>query len=122
MSRITINGKTYNFAGGSISVHNNVVKINGRTVGDGDKATDPVKVIVEAGEVVSVVCEGDVEAQNIHELDAGGSVTCKDVTGNISCGGSVHAGNVGGDVDCGGSVQCGRVEGSIDAGGSVHHG
>ena len=41
-------------------------------------------------------------------VDAGGSVTCNDVHGDVDAGGSVRCGNVSGDVDAGGSVHMSR--------------
>lgn len=102
---VTINGVTYE--GTNIKVYNHRVWVDGKEVkGEPDKRG-----------ILHVSVTGD-----LHNLDAGGSVDCKNVTGNVDAGGSVHAGDVGGNVDAGGSVHCGKVGGDIDAGGSVRHG
>jgi hypothetical protein len=103
---VIINGKTYE--GSNIKVVNEKVWIDGKRV-DAEPDSKSILHIEVTG--------------TLHNLDAGGSVTCQDVAGYVDAGGSVHSGNIGGDVDAGGSVHCGKVGGNIDAGGSVsHHG
>lgn len=102
---VTINGTTYE--GRNVKVVNDKVWIDGKLI---DNASPDKKGILH------VHVTG-----TLHNLDAGGSVTCEDVAGYVDAGGSVQAGNVGGYVDAGGSVRCGNVGGDIDAGGSVRH-
>lgn len=101
---ISINGKTY--------VGNNVQVVGGRVYIDGREQTDTVSGVVEIR-----VLEG-----TIHELRTDASVSCQDVTGNVSAGGSVNCDDVGGAVSAGGSVNCGKVGGSVRAGGSICYG
>ena len=63
---------------------------------------------------IAINIEGDV-----HSVDTQGSVTCRNVTGDIKTMGSVHCDDVGGKVDTQGSVKCGDVNGSVKTMGSV---
>ena len=105
MNSVTINGKTY-YGTHSVSISNNTVVIDGEEVDPGE---------IKNG-ILHVKVTGTLE-----KLEAAGSVTCEDVTGDIQAGGSVRAGNVGGTVQTGGSVRCGTVGGNVMAGGSVRH-
>lgn len=102
--KVTINGVTYE--GNNITITDNKVQIDGRTVERG--VTGEVQVKIE-GSPVKVYSDAFVEVSG-------------DVLGDIDSGGSVNCGNVKGDVDAGGSVRCGSVGGSVDAGGSVRMG
>lgn len=93
-SRVTVNGRTIVVNGGSISV------VNGRVFVDGKEYTDN-DIFKKGYSIQNVTIEGCVGS-----VDCGGSVTVK--------------GNVDGDIDCGGSVSIsGEHKGSIDCGGSV---
>ena len=52
-------------------------------------------------------------------VDAGGDVTCDEVSGDVRAGGSVTCDEVAGDVTAGGSVTCDEVAGDVTAGGDV---
>jgi len=110
MNRININGVDI-VGGRNISIRGNRVVVDGQEVN--------VNIGVGQQELHIKVLEG-----SIGTLDAGGSVSCENVTGNVDCGGSANvSGNVGGNVDAGGSVNVGgNCSGSIDAGGSVRIG
>ncbi|EWH19965.1 hypothetical protein [Bacillus haynesii] len=99
--KVTINGVTYE--GNNITITDNKVQIDGRTVECG--VTGDVKVKIE-GSPVKVYSDASVEVRG-------------DVLGDVDSGGSVNCGNVKGNVDAGGSIRCGTVGGSVDAGGSV---
>ncbi len=103
---VTINGVTYE--GNNIKVINNKVWINGKRIENAEPDKKGILQVKVTG--------------TLHNLEAGGSVICDDVTGDIDAGGSVQAGNVAGSIDAGGSVQCENVGGNVDAGGSVHYG
>lgn len=107
MNKITINGKTFTGVG-SVTVSNNRVMINGKSV-DYGKAEDGILEVK--------VLEGTIE-----HLEADGSVVCNDVRGSVQAGGSVSCKSVGGTIQAGGSVNCGEVGGSVIAGGSVSYG
>lgn len=88
VNRITINGVTVEVEGENVSVLNGVIYVDG------------VAVQSQLSGDVHVLWHGDLAS-----LEADGSVSCR---------------NVDGDVTAGGSVQCRHVEGSVTAGGSVH--
>lgn len=104
MSRITVNGQTYEVEGADIVIRNGIVTVNGKTVGH-----DRV-----AG-VVQIKWEGPLA--NLH---SDSSVSCDEVKGNVDAAGSVNCDNIGGNVSAGGSVNCDSVGGSIRAGGNVN--
>jgi hypothetical protein len=132
MNIVKVGGKTYTCpSGGSISVNNNEVYINGKRVypdgegGDDARKTVIVKVEVENNGVLqelrsdaSVEVKGDVAGS----VRAGDSVTCGAVGGDLSASGSVHAGNVNGSLSAGGSIHCGNTQGNLKAGGSIRTG
>lgn len=105
MNSITINGVKYE-GGRSISVHNNVVKIDGKTVDHGS-VTDGILKVEVTGTLLSLEADGDVE--------------CNDVQGTVQAGGDVRCGDVGSSVQCGGDVRCGKVGRTVMAGGDVRH-
>lgn len=89
MGTVEIGGKVYEHKGGSISIRNGEVRIDGNPVDAGD-----IKQVVE-----------------VRILE--GSVTNVFSDGNVSCG------DVGGMVQAGGSIRCGRVEGNAAAAGDI---
>lgn len=104
MSKITINGQTFEVDGSAIiSVNGNSIRIGSKTIAD------------NLSGIVTVKWEGPLA-----NLNVGGSAEISgDVQGNVEAGKSVKCNNVGGDVNAGGSVQCGNVGGDVEAGGSV---
>jgi hypothetical protein len=103
---MTVNGKTITVPNGrNVSVVNGVVTVDGVRYGDEGFARDVMEIRVSEGTVFG--------------LNTDRSVTCKDVTGNITAGGSVSCDSVGHSVYAGGSVSCGRVGGDVEAGGSI---
>lgn len=88
VNRITINGVTVEVEGENVSVRAGVIYVDG------------VAVQSQLSGDVHVFWHGDLAS-----LEADGSVSCRDVDG---------------DVTAGGSVECRHVEGSVTAGGSVH--
>jgi hypothetical protein len=121
MSSVKINGKYYQFSGGSLSVRGNTVIINGQRVNAGDAHQIDVKI---EGEPVNIVVDnGDIYCKNVGgDINAGGSVQAGDIAGSIDAGGSVTAKNIGGNVDAGGSVHAIKINGDVKAGGSIHNG
>jgi len=102
-NRITINGKVYEApAGSSVTITNDTLYVNGAKVTDGLQG------------VVKVVWEGPLAS-----LEAGGSVECGDVSGDVHGGNSVTCGNVQGNVRAGNSVTCGDIKGKVRAGNGV---
>jgi len=105
MTKITVNGKSYDIpAGCSVSVVNNAVYVDGELV----QRTDSDGVYIT----------GNVEILTTDK----GSITVTGEVGTIKAGGSVSAGDVRGDVEAGGSVSCGSVAGDVKAGGSISYG
>jgi hypothetical protein len=109
MSKMNVNGKSYDIPNGaSVSINNGTVIVNGVDITG--------KLAKSKYTSINVTIEGDV-----NRIDCNGSVDVKGNTGNIDCGGNCSVGgNVSGSIDCGGSCNCGNVGGNIDAGGSVH--
>ena len=118
-STVIVNGKTYTVSGNNISVKNGNVYVDGKLISE-NKGSEVVKIewkgpLASLKSDVSVSVDGDIHGN----VDAGGSVNCKDVGKDVNAGGSITCANVNGNVDAGGSVTCANVSGSIDAGGSV---
>ncbi len=107
MTKVTINGTSFSFEGDQVAVisKNGIITANGTVIASN-----------QAGEVHLTV-EGGVVS-----IDAGGSVHCANVNGDVDAGGSVNCGHVSGNVDAGGSVSASTVAGRVDAGGSVRIG
>lgn len=140
MQRITINGKTVEIPdGASFSINGNNVTINGNGIssleekniitiegGTGDVNIvncDNTKLTINGDVSGSVKSSGSVTAGNIGQyLDAGGSVECGTVNGDVKADGSATInGDVAGSARAGGSLRCGKVSGDVKAGGSVRH-
>lgn len=104
VGKITINGVTYEaLKGETITVANGAVIINGVTITDGLKG------------IVKIVWEGPLAY-----LNAGCSVECGAVAGNVDAGNSVKCGDVQGSVKAGNSVTANKITGSVKAGNSVY--
>ena len=122
MNKITVNGRSIIVPNGQISVINGDVFVNGQRYTDNENLKQ-VNIVIEGGcDSLQVDCcdrvevKGDVRSV----LESGGSVTVQGgVFNKINAGGSVTCGDVSGNIDAGGSVNCGNVSGSVDAGGSV---
>lgn len=105
MNSVTINGKTYT-GHRSISVRNNVVIIDGKRVDHGDVENGILEVHI-TGTLESLDTDASVVANDVHNVVAGGSVSCDNVRGSVQAGGSVSCDSVGGSVMAGGSVSHG---------------
>lgn len=102
-SRITINGVTIEVEGSNVSVRNGTIYVDGATVQSG--LSGDVHIIWE-GDLARLEADGSVTCRNVHgDVTAGGSVQCKDISGKISAGGSVKASKCGGSINAGGSVR-----------------
>lgn len=102
VSRITINGQTFEASGNNVVIRNGVVTVDGMKVTDGLHG------------VVKVIWEGPLAF-----LDCDSAVECGDVRGDVRGGNSVKCENVQGNVHAGNSVKCGNVGGSCTAGNSI---
>jgi cytoskeletal protein CcmA (bactofilin family) len=142
-SVVNINGKTILLpdGGGPVSIRNGVLYVNGKKWEEQGNKTDAsgIMKIVITGDLLSLTCDraveltggvgGDVHAVGnvvVHcdvngNVDANGTVECKNVGGNVHSNGAVRCGDVTGNVDSNGRVECGNVGGSIDANGPVTH-
>lgn len=108
MNKITINGRTINYAGNNIVINNGKIIVDGNVIQEYNNGE-------YIGSSVNVIIKGDV-----NKIDCNGSVEVHGNAGAIDCGGSCQVGgNVVGDIDAGGSVTCGKVSGDIDAGGRI---
>ena len=89
INRITVNNFTVEVENGSeIILRNGVLYVDG------------VAVQSQLAGEIHVHWHGDLVS-----LQADGSVTCRDIDGDVTAGGSVH---------------CRKIEGSVSAGGSIH--
>lgn len=120
--QVTINNKTYDVPeNSSISTVNGKLFVNGSPF-EGPSEEPKFFEVIIVGNVTDLRIErGNVTVHGnvTQDVDAGGNVTCREVSGSVDAGGTVQCGNVGGDVDAGGSVTCQTVNGDVDAGGNV---
>ena len=121
MSTVVIGNRVIQTSGGSVSIINNRVYVDGVEISDGETKS-PVKLIIE-GDAMKVSTEGEVEVHGnvLGELEAGGNVTCGDTGATVKAGGNVTCGNVTGDVKASGNVTCGNIKGSAKASGNVSY-
>lgn len=132
MAEVWINGQKIEVPGdGPINIQSrgSTIRIGGSVVassigGDGiisiGGSTEVDLKIV--GAVANIDAGGSVDCGDVSgDVEAGNSVRCGSVKGSVDGGNSVTVtGNVGGDVDAGNSVTVtGNVDGDIDAGGKV---
>ena len=102
MGSIHINGKTY--VGNNIVMSGNTVIIDGKVQ---DEGLTGVVAIEVSGDIMSLHSDSTVTINgNVSgDVEAGGSVRCRDVGGNVCAGGSVRCDDVCGKVTAGGSVS-----------------
>ncbi len=110
---VVINGKSFNCKGGSISVSNNRVIIDGKDVTGLDSFSEKeINITIEGN------C-GDVSIE-VGNITVNGSVTksVRNTNGNIDI-----SGDVGGDVKTtNGSIDCGNVNGDVKTvNGNIKH-
>lgn len=111
MGTVSVNGVTINVPdGASVSIINGDVVIDGKPYKGMEKVKPEESIFIEGDFYGNIQTSRSVEVKgNVSgNVDANGSVTCKNVTGNVDANGSVTCGNVGGDVDAGGSVRMSR--------------
>lgn len=115
MSTVTINGQTFTSHGGSISIINGEVTIDG-VKQTGDKLKGVVKVEI-TGDPLNVTIDAPVTIRgNVNgDVKADGPVTCGDVGGDVEADGPVTCGNVQGNVEADGPCTCGDVGGNVEA-------
>ncbi len=127
MNTINVNGKTFHVPNArSISVVNDKIYVDGKLFNTEEDDSKKINIVID-GNVDSISVEscdkieiiGDV---NCH-LEAGGSVTVGgSVYKDVQAGGSLKCGDIGGNVNCMGSVNCRVIKGSITAFGSITRG
>lgn len=107
-STVSVNGKTIRVQGSSISIINDKIIVDGKVV---DESTDfkNITVIVE-GDCNKLDACGNVEVRgNCGSVDCSGSCHINgNVTGNVDASGSVTCRDALGNIDAGGSVRCTR--------------
>lgn len=122
MSSIVINGNRIDVPdGANVIIKEGNIIVGGSCLAENIDANTTIQWEGPIGDVIchrSMNISGNVDGN----IDAGGSVTCQDVTGSVDAGGSINCNNVGGDADAGGSIHCGNIGGDADAGGSIRHG
>lgn len=96
-NRIVINGVSVEIEGNDVRVSQGVIYVDG------------VPLQSQLSGDVHIIWHGDLAS-----LEADGSVTCRDVDGDITAGGSVNCRNVEGSVSAGGSIHT-RGESSVAA-------
>ncbi len=114
MSTITINGRTYK--GGSISIINNKVTIDGVVQNEAFPGNEVVRIEV-TGDLASLKCDaplvvtGDIKG----DVEVDGPLTCGDIGGDVEADGPVTCGDVDGNVNANGPCTCGNVKGNVKA-------
>jgi len=96
-SRFFIDGRE--IRGGSISIINGVVTI------DGVRQTDTVSGVVEIRVVEGVLGKVECDAP----------LTCGDVHGDVRCNGPMTCGDIGGNATAHGPMTCGDIGGNATA-------
>lgn len=127
---IRVGGKTYLAPpGGSLSIINDRVYVNGTLVepvdGPPEKIRGKVEIHVDAGATLSrlELPHADVVVHgNVGSLSAGGDVQVTDgfVVGSVSASGDVElTGDIGGNVSASGDVTARTIRGVVNAAGDV---
>jgi hypothetical protein len=101
-NRIVVNGLTIEVEGSNVAIRSGTVYVDG------------VSVCSVQEQEIHVHWHGDLAY-----LQAGGSVTCGDVHGDVVANGRVSCQDVSGQVSCNGRVQAARTYNNINANGSV---
>lgn len=85
----------------------------------GDPQANRIEVKYD-GEALNVDCYGSLSCRDVMgDVHAGGGVKCGNVKGSVSCGGGITCNDIGGNASCGGGMTCGNVSGNVSAGGGV---
>ncbi len=101
-NRIVVNGTTIEVEGSNVTIRSGTVYV------------DEVSICSVQDQEIHVYWHGDLA-----QLQAGGSVTCGDVHGNVTANGSVDCQDVAGRISSNGRVQAARAYNNINANGSV---
>jgi hypothetical protein len=124
---VTVNGKTYeNLDGGSISINNGIVMIDGKQVDDVEK-TQIVNVVINGDVAGDVMTNGSIKCNSAGSVSAssGDVEIAGDVTGGVQCffGDVEIEGSCGGGIQTSsGSVGCGNVAGNVrTSSGNIKH-
>lgn len=116
MGSITINGK--NYVGNNITIRNNEVFIDGKSV---DKNSDSPVIKIE-GVINNLDCDMNVDVKGeVKSANIKGNLNCDDILGDVQCGGNINCDDVEGNIHAGGNVRCDDVSGNINAGGNIKH-
>ena len=104
MNTVIVNGKRYSTNGGSISVINNKVYVDGKLLSDTNEAKE---------KTINITVEGNVEGDIT--TDVGGITVKGNCTGDVkTTSGDVDCKDVGGDVKTvSGDVKCKFVSGRV---------
>ena len=119
MSIIAVNGVEFEVPDGSnVMIKDGSVIVGQRTVASEIEENTRIQWDGPIGNVIchrSMEIYGDVQGH----VEAGGSVTCKNVYDYVDAGGSICCGDISGDADAGKSINCGDIGGDADAGRSI---
>ncbi|MCL2546440.1 MAG: helix-turn-helix domain-containing protein [Oscillospiraceae bacterium] len=75
------------------------------------------------GEAKNVVCECNLNCDNIHgSANVGNNVDCDKIYGGVNVGNNLDCGNISGGVIAGNNVDCAGISGDASAGHSIHCG
>ena len=68
----------------------------------------------------NVTAEGSVNCDSVEgDVHANGSVNCDDVEGNVTANGSVNCDRISGNASAGGNITCDEINGNASAGGNI---
>lgn len=96
MNTINVNGKSYNIPNGaSVSIDNNVIRVNGKVLSDYGTSIERNIVITVNGNINSLDCGGSVVVNgDVGDADVAGSLECHDIKGNVDCAGSIRCNKI----------------------------
>jgi cytoskeletal protein CcmA (bactofilin family) len=106
-----------NIVGHNITVTNGSIIVDGRTI----IVADNDEIIEIHGNVDHVQSDRSVEVTGdvLGNIEASGSIRCKNVSGYASADGSINCDDIGVSAKAGGSIKCDDIKGSAQAGGSI---
>ena len=119
MTTVKVNGKV--FQGSTITIRVDDKAIN---VAPQSEREDYVAIEV-SGDLANLSSNATINISGnvLGKVQAGGDVTCNDVSsGNVEAGGNVNCNDVSGNVQAACSVACNDISGNAEAGGNIKKG
>lgn len=91
----------------------------GHTLIAGQEAAEKIEFCYE-GPALNIQSDFSVTCDDVSgNVSAGGNVTCDDVGGNVQAGGNVTCDNIDGHASSGMDITCDSIEGNVNAGRDV---